>query len=119
MLTHAFDKQPNDLIPAIICVTIYIKPPFVKNRQKSAKTHYLEKGVFEFCRASTIKPRRIECSVFFSTGQNGQTLVYRLVSGQLDVWLWRKHNFLKEDNDCAPLALTRVKPVIDSIIQIC
>ena len=69
---------------------------------------YLEKGVLELHRAATIKPRKIECSVFFLLDHNGQAQVYRLVSGQLDERLWRKRDFPMKDDDCAP-ALTRVK----------
>ena len=36
---------------------------------------------------------------------NGQTQIYRLVSGQSDAWLWRNRDFPTEDDDlekCVP-----------------
>ena len=62
-----------------------------KNRRKY-QLRYLKKGALELYRAATTKPRQIERSVFFLVDHNGQTRVYRLVSGQ---------------PDCAPPALTR------------
>ena len=47
---------------------------------------YLEKG------APTIKPSQIERSGFFLLDHNGQTHVYRLVSGALDVWIRRNRD---------------------------
>ena len=38
-------------------------------------------GVLELCWAAPIEPRQIECSGFFLLNHNGQTRVYRLVSG--------------------------------------
>ena len=46
-----------------------------------------------------IKPRQIEHSDFSLLYHNGQTRVYKLVSGQPDVWLWRNYDFQTEDDD--------------------
>ena len=51
------------------------------------------------------KPRQIERSVFFLLDQNGQTQIYRLVSGQLDVWLWRNCDFSTKDDDLEKYSL--------------
>ena len=69
---------------------------FFENLQKS-QIRYLEKGVLELCRAATIKPRQIERSCFLLLDHNGQTRIYRLVSGQPDERLWRKHYFAMKD----------------------
>ena len=68
-----------------------------KNRRKS-QIRYLDKGVLEFCRAATIKPRRTERSGFILLDHNGQTWIYRVVSGQSDAWLWRNRDFPTEDD---------------------
>ena len=57
-----------------------------KNHGKS-QICYFEKEVLKLCRAAMIKPRQIECSVFFLLDHKGQTQIYRLVSGPLDAWL--------------------------------
>ena len=63
------------------------------------------KGVIELCQAATIKPRQIECSGFFVVDHNGQTRVYRLVSGQPDEQLWRQCDFPIKDDDLEKCAL--------------
>ena len=72
-----------------------------RNRRKS-QFRYLEKGALELYRAATTKPRQIERSGFFLLDHNGQTRVYRLVWGPPDVWVRRKRDSPKEDDDCAP-----------------
>ena len=61
----------------------------------------LKKGILEFRRTATIKPRQIELSGFFLLEHNGQTQVYRLFSGQSDIQLWRKRDFPTKDDVCA------------------
>ena len=80
---------------------------FVENQQNCQKSqfHYLKKGLLELCRAATIKPRQIKRSGFLLLDHNGQTQIYRLVSGQSDVWLWRNRDFPTEDDDLEKCAL--------------
>ena len=75
-----------------------------RNRRKS-QFRYLEKGALELYRTATTKPRQIECSGFFLLDHNGQTRVYRLVSGPPDVWVQRKSDSPMEEDDCAPPGL--------------
>ena len=75
------------------------------------ENNFFEKCVLELCRTTMIKPRQIERSGVFLLDHNGQTRVYRLVSGQPDGQLWRKCNFLMKDVHPPPPALTRVKGV--------
>ena len=42
---------------------------------------------------------------FFLLDHNGQTQIYRLVSGQSDAWLWRNRNFPAEDDDLEKCSL--------------
>ena len=58
-----------------------------------AKNNFFEKCVLELCRTAMIKPRQIECSGLFLLDHNGQTQIYRLVSGQWD-------DFPTEDDGC-------------------
>ena len=60
------------------------------------------------CQTATTKPRQIERSTFFLLDHDGQTRIYRLVSGSFDVPLRRKHDSPMEEGDCAPLALIEV-----------
>ena len=60
---------------------------------KIGKSLFLGKWVIELCLTRTIKLRYIERSVFFLLDPNGQTWVYRLVSDQPDVRLWRNPDF--------------------------
>ena len=67
----------------------------------------MEKGALKLCRVTKIKLRQIERSGersgehsgYFLLDHNGQTRVYRLVSGPPDVWLRRNHDSLMEDDD--------------------
>ena len=43
--------------------------------------------------------------LFFLPDHNGQTRIYRLVSGQSDAWLWRNRDFPTEDEDLEKCAL--------------
>ena len=63
------------------------------------ENNFFEKCVLELCRTAMIKPRQIECSGFFLLDHNGQTQIYRLVSGQR---LWRKRDFLMKYDVCPP-----------------
>merc|ERR1711875_121500 len=81
---------------------------FLKNCsfcRKWMKIIFFEKCVLELCRTAMIKPRQIERSGFFLLDNNGQTQIYRLVSGQSDVWLWRDRDFPTEDDDLEKCAL--------------
>merc|ERR1712081_119283 len=69
------------------------------NLSKMEENDFFEKCVLELCRTAMIKPRHIERSGFFLLDHNGQTQIYRLVSGQSDAWLWRNRDFLTEDDD--------------------
>ena len=53
-------------------------------------------------------PPTSRCRDFFLLDHNGQTRIYRLVSGSFNVPLRRKHDSPMEEEDCAPLALIRV-----------
>ena len=72
---------------------------------KMAENNFFEKCVLELCRTAMIKPRQIECSGLFLLDHNGQTWIYRLVSGQSDAWLWRNRDFPTEDDDLEKCAL--------------
>ena len=61
----------------------------------------LEKCLLELRETGTIK-LRTDREFFFLLDHNRQTRIYRLVSSQTDVRLWRNHNFLTEDDDCLP-----------------
>ena len=54
------------------------------------KNNFFEKFILELCRTAMIKPRQIEHSGFFLLDHNGQTQIYRLVSGKPDERLWWK-----------------------------
>ena len=69
----------------------------------------MEKGALELCRAATIKLRQIEHSGFFLLDHNGQTQVYRLVSGALDVRLRKNRDSPIEEDDCAPHPLVLIR----------
>ena len=69
------------------------------------ENNFFEKCVLELCRTAMIKPRQIERSGFFLLDHNGQTQIYRLVSGQSDAWLWRNRDFPTEDDDFEKCAL--------------
>ena len=69
------------------------------------ENNFFEKCVLELCQTAMIKPRQIERSVFFLLDHNGQTRIYRLVSGQSDAWLWKNHHFTTEDDDLEKCAL--------------
>ena len=69
------------------------------------ENNFFEKCVLELCRTAMIKPRQIERSGFFLLDHNGQTWIYRLVSGQSDAWLWRNRDFPTEDDDLEKCAL--------------
>ena len=69
------------------------------------ENNFFEKCVLELCRTAMIKPRQIECSGFFLLDHNGQTQIYRLVSGRSDAWLWRNCDFPIEDDDLEKCAL--------------
>ena len=82
---------------------------------KMAENNFFEKCVLELCRITMIKPRQIECSGLLLLDHNGQTWIYRLVSGQSDAWLWRNRDFPTEDDDLEKCALelcrsTKIKP---------
>ena len=66
---------------------------------KMVENNIFEKCVLELCRTAMIKPRQIECSGFFLLDHNGQTQIYRLVSGQSDAWFWRNRDFPTHDDD--------------------
>ena len=72
----------------------------VRKNHRESQFRYLEKGALALCRATTTKPRQIERSSFFLLDHNGQTRVYRLVSGPFDVLLRRKHDSPMEEDDC-------------------
>ena len=82
-----------------------------RNRDFPTEDQDLKKCALELCWTATIKPRQIERSGFCLLDHNGQTWIYRLVSGQSDVRLWRNCDFPIEDDVCPPPlpALTRVK----------
>ena len=73
---------------------------------KIFKNLNLEKGVLELQRAATIKPRKIELFFF-----------YWITTDKLEFTDWsevqrkfrRNHNFPTEDDNYAPLGITRVK----------
>merc|ERR1711942_364827 len=69
------------------------------------ENNFSEKCVLELCRTAMIKPIQIERSGFFLLNHNRQTQIYRLVSGQSDVWLWRNRDFPTEDEDLEKCAL--------------
>ena len=69
------------------------------------ENQFLEKCVLKLRRTAMIKPKQIERSVFFLLDHNGQTGIYRLVSGHSDAWLWRNRNFPAEDDDLEKCAL--------------
>ena len=72
---------------------------------KMDENNFFEKCVLELCRTAMIKPRQIERSGFFLLDHNGQTRIYRLVSGQLDACLWRNRDFPTEDDDLEKCSL--------------
>ena len=83
----------------------------LKNREKSIKISISLFG--KRCsrtslvrHASTEKERALW---FFLLDRNGQTWVYRLVWGPTEVWFRRNRNFPTEDDNYAPLGITRVK----------
>ena len=85
-----------------------------RNRRKS-QFHYLEKGGLELCRAATTKLRQIEWSGLFLIDHNGQTQVYRSVSGPPDVQLRRnRYSLTKGDDDCASPVLIMVNGYFSS-----
>ena len=52
----------------------------------------------------------------FLLDHNGQTGIYRLVSGQSEAWLWRNRDFLTEDDDLEKCTLelfrtATIKPI--------
>ena len=71
-----------------------------RNRDFLTDDDDLEKYALELCRTATTKPRQIERSGFFLLDHNGQTWVYRLVSGPPDVRVRRKRNSPMEEDDC-------------------
>ena len=52
----------------------------IGQKLQKCQIRYLEKEVFELCRAAKINERQIERSEFILLDQNGQTRVYRLGS---------------------------------------
>ena len=70
--------------------------------QKLTKSISWKKYILKLCQTTTNKPRQIERFGFLLLDHNRQTWIYRLVSGQSDVWLWGNGDFLTEDDDCAP-----------------
>ena len=52
----------------------------VENHRKS-QFYYLEKGELELSRAATLKPRKIEGSVFFLLDQNGSLRKVKTFNG--------------------------------------
>ena len=69
-----------------------------RNRDFPTEDDDLENCGLEVCRTATIKPRKIERSGFFLLDHNGQTWIYRLVSGQSDGRLWRNRDFPTKDD---------------------
>ena len=70
---------------------------------KIDKNCFLEKCVLELCRTATIQPRQIERSGFLLLDHNGQTWIYRLVWGPMEVWLRRNWDFPTKEDDYATL----------------
>ena len=61
------------------------------------ENNFFEKCGLELCWTAMIKPRQIECSGLFLVDSIGQTRVYRLVLGPMDVCLRRKRLSLMKD----------------------
>ena len=64
---------------------------------KMDKNILVEKCVLELSQTAMIM--QTECSGFFLLDHYGQTRIYRLVSGQVDAWLWRNRDFQTKDDD--------------------
>ena len=77
---------------------------FLKTREFGPK---FWKSQFSNLEKYVLKIKRvyIELSEFFLIIHNGRTQVYRLVSGQLEVWLQRNRDYPKKEDDYAPLPL--------------
>ena len=73
-----------------------------RNRDFQTDDDDLENCALELFWTATIKPRQIERSCFYILDHNGQTWIYWLVSGQLDVRLWRNRDFSTKDDVCPP-----------------
>ena len=69
---------------------------------KKSQFCYLKKGALELYQAAMTKPMQIERSGFFLLDHNGQTRVYRLVSGQPVVWLKQTRDFPTEFDKAPP-----------------
>ena len=88
MRSLAFKLIPSEFFEKLIILS------------KIDESNFFEKCVLELCRTAMFKPRQIESSVFFLLDHNGQTQIYRLVSGQPDEHLLRKGDFPMKDDDC-------------------
>ena len=95
-ISHFCRNNPENTSPYIFHIHIQIQFLSHKIIWCHKKTILLE-----LCRAATTKPWQIEHSVFFRPDHNGQTWIYRLVSGSSDFRLLRKRDFPTEDDVCA------------------
>ena len=59
----------------------------------------IQRLAFQFLHCRSFQVRRRPC---FLLDHNGQTRVYRLVLGPMNVLLRKKHDYLMEEDDCAP-----------------
>ena len=97
LLVHNKQTQMYRLVSCQPDVQLWRNPYF------QTEDDDLEKCILKLHRTATIKPRQIERSVvLFLLDYNRQTRVYRLVSGQPDVRMWRNRNFPTEEEDCIP-----------------
>ena len=63
-----------------------------------------------------VPPRLNRALCFFRQDHKEQTRVYILVSGQPDVWLWRKRDFLTEEDVYSHWALEPREVILKSKI---